>query len=272
MASPSRRRRALRIAFRLGAACALISALDACVSLQRAQEAVLGADTAPDSGFLKRQEELAPHRDRAPFDRAWFSPQREWREYPKLYISRVDTGYELPRSGWDRANLRERKVDHVDFERLADELHAKLVAAFRADPQHQFRVIATPEEIDAETAVLQVALVQVVPNKAILGAIGLAAWGAPLEVGIPLATLTAFVAQGSVSMEARVTDAGTGRVIAMFADREAGKVRVIDLRSMTWYGHVHQTFNEWSGSLVELADTPPSHRVSHPAYFSILPW
>src|SRR4029453_6493569 len=80
-----------------------------------------------------------------------------------------------------------------------------------------------------------------VPNKAGLGLLGLAAWAAPLEVGVTVGTLAAFADRGSVALELRARDAMTGDVIAMAADRETGAMRVIDLRSVTWYGNARSS-------------------------------
>jgi hypothetical protein len=135
-----------------------------------------------------------------------------------------------------------------------------------------FTVVEDPGAIDGDTAVLEVALVELVPNKAVLGAIGLAAWGAPLEIGIPVATATTFVAHGSIAIEARVRDSASDEVIAMFADRETGKIRVIDLRSLTWYGNAEEAMDEWARAFVELANTPRDGRVSRSPLFTLMPW
>jgi len=155
---------------------------------------------------------------------------------------------------------------------VADELRDDLIEAFRDDPRHHFELVDRPEDVDADTAQLEVALVELVPNKAILGAIGLAAWGAPLEIGIPVATATAFIAHGAVAMEARVRDGKTGEVIATFADRETGKMRVIDLRSLTWYGNALEDFRGWAQGFVALANEERGAQVRHSAYFTLKPW
>ena len=49
-------------------------------------------------------------------------------------------------------------------------------------------------------------------------------------------------------------------------------MRVVDVRSMTWYGNVHEIFVDWSMALVELSNTPPDVQVKHSAYFTLQPW
>ncbi len=241
--------------------------------MQRAEEKVLGAAPAPDAGFLADPERLTPEPERAPFDRMWTSDAaRGWRSFPKLYVAPVDTGHVLETTLWDELSfLRQREVK-LDTVLIAVEFRERIEKAFREDPLQRFQVLESPDSIDADTAILEVALVQLVPNKAVLGVIGLAAWGAPLEFGIPVATTTSFIAHGSIAMEARVRDAGSGQVVAMFADRETGRARVIDLRSLTWWGNARETLGDWSDALFAVATTPPDEKIEHSPLFTFLLW
>ncbi len=128
------------------------------------------------------------------------------------------------------------------------------------------------DALGARGVVLEVALVELVPNKAGLGLLGLAAWAAPLEVGVPVGTVAAFANRGSVAFELRARDALTGDVIAMAADRETGAMRVVDLRSATWYGNAHEIFGQWTQAMVDLTNTPSTEQVKHSRYFTLLPW
>ena len=239
--------------------------------MRHTEEKVLAADPAPAAGFVDEPEKLEPQSEDAPFSQMWLSPERDWARYPKLYVAVVDVSHVLEMSWWDKLNIRKSKVEY-DLVVVADELRDDLIEAFRDDPRHHFELVDRPEDVDADTAQLEVAIVELVPNKAILGAIGLAAWGAPLEIGIPVATATAFVAHGSVAMEARVRDGKTGEVIATFADRETGKMRVIDLRSLTWYGNALEDFRGWAEGFVALANEERGAQVRHSAYFTLKPW
>ncbi len=246
--------------------------LAACATVRRAEERVIGADAAPSAGFATPHEMLTPPPHAlAPFDRVWVSRASDWRKLPKLYVAPVDTTHVLDGSLWDALNVRHSKVP-LDREEAARALRERVDAAFRADPSHRFEVLDRPDQIDEDTAILELALVELVPNKAILGAIGLAAWAAPLEIGVPVATATAFVAHGSIAMEARVRHARSGRVIAMFADRETGKMRIIDLRSLTWYGNASEVMYEWADSLIALANARRDDEVKHEPLFTWRPW
>src|SRR5262249_22496935 len=103
----------------------------------------------------------------------WLSPERDWASYPKLYVAIVDVSHPLEPSWWYALNIRTSKVDY-DALVVASRFRNELIAAFRDDPQHHFVVVDDPSEVDADTVQLEVALVELVPNKAVLGAIGLA--------------------------------------------------------------------------------------------------
>jgi hypothetical protein len=242
-----------------------------CATMNAVEEKVLAAEPAPDAGFLARPERLASGFERAPFDRIWTSRTRDWRSFSKLYVAPVDTDHVLEENLWEKLNLRQGEVK-LDVPRLAGELRERFVDAILGDPVSHFEVVEQPGEIDADTAILELALVELVPNKAVLGAIGLAAWGAPLEIGIPVATATAFLAHGSIAVEARVRAADSGMVVAMFADRETGKMRIVDLRSLTWYGNAYEAMDDWASAFVELANTPRERKVRGAPLFTFMPW
>jgi hypothetical protein len=252
--------------------CLLLAlAIAGCAGTEKAEEKVLAASPAPDAGYLEHPERMEPHPERAPFDRYWLGPTFDWNRFSKLYVAAVDTRHLLEMSLWEQVNLRTIDV-RKDVAELAVKLHDDIEAAFREDPKHHFVVLDDPALIDAQTLMIETALVQLVPNKAGLGILATAAWGAPLEVGIPVGTVAAFADQGSASFEMRGRDGGTGEVIAMAADREIGPARVVDVRSMTWYGNTHLIFENWSAELVELSNTPRDVQVKHAAYFTLMPW
>ena len=242
-----------------------------CATENQLAEQVIGASPAPDSGFLEKSEKMAPHRARDPFDRSWVSENLDWASYDELYVAPVDTTHVLAQSLWEKVNLRQHAVQD-DIRELGSELRKRIVEAFRDDPKHHFQIVDDPNAIGERGVVLEVALVQLVPNKAGLGLLGLAAWAAPLEVGVPVGAVAAFADRGSVAFELRARDASTGDVIAMAADRETGAMRVIDLRSVTWYGNAHEIFGQWAQQMVDIANTPISEQVKHSRYFTLLPW
>jgi len=253
------------------AVAALALSLAGCASYEHLEWKVLAADPAPDAGFLDHPERMTPAPERTAFDRMWSSGRTDWRDFSKLYVAPVDTSHRLPDSLWDVVNIRYGKVGW-DRERQAEELRARVEDAFRDDPLKHFVVLDDPSLIDDDTVVLELSLVELVPNKAVLGAIGILAWGAPLEYGIPVATATAFIAHGSIAIEGDFREARTARVIGMFTGRDIGKMRVLDLRSLTWYGNAYEDFHGWAQTFVALANAERPEDVRHPSYFTIVPW
>jgi hypothetical protein len=257
------------------ARCVLLAAVASlafagCGTMHLLEADTIGARPAPDSGFLFDGDRLAPQ-PHAPFDRAWLAPGVSFADYDAVYVAPVDTSHVLGMSLWDKLNVRAGAVPG-DVHALARELHDDIEYAFIDDPQHHFAVLDDPLAVDERAVVLEVALTELVPNKAELGIVGLASWAGPLEIAVPVATVAAFLQQGEVAFELRVRDGASGEVIAMAADRETGPMRVIDLRSLTWYGNAHEILHAWAHEIVDAADTSLDQPVSHLSYFTIMPW
>jgi hypothetical protein len=226
------------------------------------------ADKAPDAGFVQEPEKLAPEPERVPFHEVWVQPGFESISFGEILVAPVDATHLLDSNLWEEANLRQADVDE-DVRNLTVEMHQVVEDAFRNDPERGKMLVSAP---GSETLVLELALVEVIPNKAWLGTVGLVAWGAPLLVGIPVATAASMLEHGSLAMEGRVRDGGTGEIVVEFKDREIGKTRILDVQGATWYGHAHEIIQDWSTQMVELANTPPTHRVEDSPWFTLKPW
>src|SRR5262245_43537849 len=159
--------------------------------------------------------------------------------------------------------------DHEDLEMIAGEFHDTVQTKFREAKDNRFAVVDQPR---GDTLILELAITQLVPNKAFLGAIGLAAWAAPRPVGVPVGMLATFADDGWMAIEGRVRDAKTDTVVAMFADREAAKTRVVDLEAVTWYGQARESMNDWADQFVLIANTPWEVKVEDSSAFTLMPW
>ena len=257
----------LVVALLLGAALAAAG----CASTEKMEAEVIEAPPAPDSGFLNDANQMKPEPERAPFNRMWIAPDVDFKRYTKVYVAAVDTHHVLAMSLWQEVNLRQFDVKK-DIADLAVEFHDDLVKAFRDDPKHHFQVVDDVKQIDAQTLMVEAALVELVPSKAWLGVLGTAAWAAPVVVGVPLGTAAAFADTGYVSMEVRMRGGDSGTVLFRAADRESGPMRVIDARSMTWYGNTHEVLGDWSTELVQFTNAAPGEQVKHSADFTLSPW
>jgi hypothetical protein len=201
-----------------------------------------------------------------PFNKVWFKKDFRFSGYSKLYVAPVNTSYMLSMTDWQKG---ERKQDiEKDVAKLATFSQEALKKAFRDDPKHRFEVVESPTE-DPKTLVLEFALTEVVPSKVVLNALGYA----PFFIGLGI-TAVRTVAQdnSSVSMEARIREAGTGEVVATFADREQEQMAVVSVRGLTWYSHAETIVRQWSEQFVQLTNRKPGETIKDTDPFTLQPW
>ncbi len=244
----------------------LVALVAGCASDKPAK--IMKAKPAPDSGFLAEPEKMAEHRERAPFNRMWADPAFFASNYRSILVAPVNTEHVLAASTWAKTNVREFRIEQ-DLARIASDFRQTVIAKFRASDENRFAIVDTAA---ADTMILELAITELVPGKAFLGAIGLAAWAAPLAVGIPVGVAASFADDGWMAIEGRVRDAKTGTVMARFADREGPKTRILDLEAATWYGHARESMKDWADQLVLLANTPKDVQVEDSSWFTLRPW
>lgn len=224
------------------------------------------AKPAPDSGFLPRSGRLAEDREHFPFHRVWVAHGWNAPRYQTIHIAEVDTSYLDDPGGWAKTNLKGHRIEE-DTDKLAKYTRAEFEKAFRADPSGRFTVVGTPQQ---DSLIFELALIQVVPNKATLGALGLAATVVAAPVGAGIAAKE--TAKGIVAIEGRVRAADSGEVVAMFADRETGKFGPINLRRATWYGHAHKIIEEWAKQWVEISSAEIGAEIDDTRTWTLSPW
>lgn len=229
---------------------------------------MMKADPAPDSGFLAEPENMEENRERAPFHRMWAEPTFDALGYDSILVAPVNTDFVLEQSTWAKANPRNIRIDE-DLEKIALEMRETVIEAFREAEENRLAIVDTPGD---KTLILELALTELVPSKAFLGLIGVAAFAAPPVVGAPAGAAAAMVNDGWMAIEGRVRDGDTRRVVAMFADREKAKTRILDLQAVTWYGHAHEIIRDWAGQFVQLANTPKDVQVEDSSAFTLKPW
>lgn len=229
---------------------------------------IMKADPAPDSGFLEEPERMAEHRERAPFNRVWVDPAFSAANYRSILVAPVNTEHVLATSTWAKMSVREFTIEK-DLANIAADFRQMVIDGFRESGENRFAIVESPAE---DTMILELAITELVPGKAFLGAVGLAAWAAPPVVGVPAGAAASFAQAGWMAIEGRVRDAKTGQVMAMFADREQSKTRILDLQAVTWYGHARESMDDWAEQLVLLANTPREVPVEDSSWFRLRPW
>lgn len=211
------------------------------------------AKALPDAGFLD-QPQLLKENSEIPFNAAWIKDDADLLSYKKVYVAPVDTTHLLKLDWWQKASL-----EPGDQQRWADDLanyfRDKMKAQFADDDPNKYQVVDTPDD---QTLIIELAIVEVVPTKIWLNAIGYVVAGA--------------VDQGETGFEGRLRDGKTNRVIAEFKDHEYGQFDVVSVRDLQWAAHSRHTLEGWSNELEDICYRQPDQVVSGMSTVTLLPW
>lgn len=211
------------------------------------------AKALPDAGFLD-QPQLLNANDKLPFNAAWIKSDAALHNYKKVYVAPVDTTHLLNLDWWQKAAIAPGDQQAWAAE-LAQYFQDKMKAQFSDDDKNKYQVVETPDD---ETLIIELAIVEVVPTKVWLNAIGYALLGA--------------VDQGETGFEGRLRDGKTKQVIAEFKDHEYGQFDVVSVRDLEWAGHSRHTIRTWTDDLEEICYLPPDSAVSEMSPVTLLPW
>jgi hypothetical protein len=241
----------------------LLSGCSTMDSMRSFLDSRLRARPAEGTGFVP-MEELAKD-PRLPFDKAWIQQGVDWQRYRTIYIAPVNTDY-LRQANWWQEGIRTGQMEQ-DVQNLASFMRTQFIRAFQDDPRRRFRVVMAPEK---GSLTLAMALTELVPNKVLLNALQIAA---PYGSGVAVRAFERGTgAQATVAFEAKVKDSDSGRIVAMFADRNYATVRPIDLRGFTWYGNAQEIIRQWAQHFVQVANKQPGEIIRPTSTFSLMPW
>lgn len=227
------------------------------------------AKEAPDSGFLTSPH-LMSKNENVPFHRIYWDSRYDLKQYTEVYVAPVNVDYVMAQNIWEKANAANisREQINKDIRALAEYSRQSFINALKNDPRKRFKVVdaESPRAIIVETA-----LVQIVPSKPVLQALGFAHW-APNAVAAVGSTVTESEDKGKgvVAIEGRFRDGRTGQVIGMFADRESPKVALLDLKALDWWAPAKDIINTWAKQLVELGNKGPGKKVEDSSTFDFL--
>src|SRR5438105_8019633 len=129
------------------------------------------AKPAPDAGFLQDPNLMQPDKN-VPYNRIYFNPKFRDSSYTEIYVAPVNTDYVMAENIWEKVTLgAANKVDVKKNVALLAEYHRNaFIKACQKDPGKKFKVVDKP---GAKTLILEMAIVQLVPSKAELQALGL---------------------------------------------------------------------------------------------------
>jgi hypothetical protein len=232
------------------------------ISLLLSGCAVLKASPSPGAGFVP-VDRMGPRED-LPFQKVWFKQDVDFKPYKSLYIPKVHTDY-LLQSNWWKQNFRQGQMQE-DLATMAQYMQEEFKTAFRLDPYRRFQVVDAPQK---GSLTLELALTELVPSNVALSALEYAPYGGGTAVRV---MERATGAESTVAFEARMKDSATGATLAMFADRQVKKIRIIDFKAFTWYAHDKDIIKEWAEQFVKLSNKQPGEVVEGSSTFTLLPF
>ena len=224
--------------------------------------AALKASPSVGAGFvpvaqMAKQENL-------PFQKVWFKDGADFKPYKSIFIPKVHTNY-LLQSNWWQQNFRQGQMKE-DLATMAEYMQQEFKTAFANDPYHRFQVVEVPEK---DCLTLELALTELVPSNVALSVLEYAPYGGGTAVRV---MERATGAESTVAFEAKMKDSGTGDTLAMFADRQVKKIRIIDFKAFTWYAHGKDITKEWAEQFVRLANQRPGETIEGSSAFTLMPW
>jgi|694.fasta_scaffold19893_6 hypothetical protein len=173
-------------------------------------------------------------------DEVWVAPELKGRAvsevFSKVYFAPVRTT-SLERQGWwsSQSAVKQEQLQ-LDAAKLAREFHGMLNRAARNDPGRRLAVVSAP---GVGTLTVEVAITELEPAKAYWNA-GATAAG----LVVPGAGLLSAAGSGSMTIEGRLRDGGTGKVIATFRDEMRDRMAVVNVDSYSWYGGSEKNLEE----------------------------
>jgi hypothetical protein len=232
------------------------------LSLMLSGCAALKAAPSKGAGFVP-VEQMAPQAD-LPFQKVWFKKDVDFTRYKSIYIPPVNTQY-LLESNWWQQNFRQGQMQE-DLATMAQYMRDEFKTAFANDPNRRFQVVEAPQQ---DSLTLELALTELVPSNVALSVLEYAPYGGGTAVRV---MERATGAESTVAFEAKMRDSGTGDILAMFADRQVKKIRIIDFKAFTWYAHGREIIREWAEQFVKLANKRPGEVIEGSRPFTLKPW
>jgi hypothetical protein len=207
----------------------------------------------------------------AAFQRLYLDPNHKWGGYTELQVAPVNMHYMMTQSFWEKASEANMSKEQVQksADAIAEYTRQAFIKAAQNDPKKHFTVV---DKAGPKTLVLETAIVQLVPSKAVLNALGFVSWiPSAVMMGGSAAAGSEDQGKGVIAIEGRVRDGATGQVVGEFADRERPPTAIVDIKSLNWWAPARKVIDDWGKQFVQLSNSP-SGKVKNSSTFELLVW
>ena len=265
----------------------LLAALAAGCSTDKIHEWTL-AKPVPLTDFLPENERLVRRADTFLVHYTWLDTNAVVAaEFENVYIAPFDVSRLRKGKGYDQ--LKDKTVDKamsgydqlrenlVDLDKAIDDLgeygREVFVKTFRKHTREtNLRVVDDPKL--PHTMVLEFAITAFVPTRAEIEVVGFVGG---LFCPIPGVGLVAdYLSAGSIAVECRARDSGTGRIVAMFADTEGEPSALLQYSKYTYTSSAKINLKKLAEECVLACKTKVEDRAglrrSFPLDFIAFPW
>ena len=223
-----------------------------------------GVEATPFTGAGFVPVEQMANREDLPFQKVWFKDGVDFKRYKSIYIPAVNTDY-LLQSNWWQQNFRQGQMQE-DLAIMAQYMQQELKPPSATILNSRFQVVDAPQK---DSLTLELALTELVPSNVALSVLEYAPYGGGTAVRV---MERATGAESTVAFEAKMKDSTTGDTVAMFADRQVKKIRIVDFKAFTWYGHGKDIINEWAEQFVKVSNKRPGETIEGASAFTLRPW
>lgn len=213
---------------------------------------------APPSGFLT-ETALMKKDPSVPFQSFYLRPGTDFSKYWQVY---------LPPTRTDKVKVNQRflgerrafiKSWQDDADRSGKDLRDSFVAGFQASRPREWKVLESPART-RETLVLETNLVEISPSRPLVQAAGF------LVPGVSV------INRVTVAMEARLSEARTGKTLAAWADREATPFSPVDLAKFRFYRSQRNLMRQWGRQTVQWLNRLDDRPIRDPLPFRPITW
>jgi len=213
---------------------------------------VAGCKSAPAEKTVyipSEYEELMQSSERIPFQKAWAKPETI-RQYDKIDVAVVNSPTQLETSWWAGSNIRYAVSTHGDdMKYVANYVEESFKKAFEKSAH-----IKLTDKEGPKTMALEFAIVQIVPNKPVLGAVSSLSSLTPIGLILLPAKMgiksSSGDGGGAIAMECVLRDSQTGKILAVFSDREKGKTALFNAKEFTAYANIRAIIDTWTAQIV----------------------